>query len=320
MIKKTTLAVLGLAASSFAVAGTMGPVCTPGNVTVPCEARQWDLGVQALYLRSLFDADRSYQSSLTNSSVEAKNDWDWGYRIEGSAHFNTGNDATMTWMHFQSNANNGNFVGLIPISPVVAPFTSGFTRISQDEFDQVNMVMGQHVDVGMVKKMRFYGGLQYAHIRAYATNFYFASPFTALGLPSVSQTDNADYKGLGPVIGVDYAYHFSNEFSLTANGGGSILYGTSRISNGYVGAPLGLVIASRSGKRGAMVPSLEAKLGLNYACNMAMGTLNIEGGYQAVNYFNALQSTGRAGFVGPIADSDYGLYGPYLGLKYVGNA
>ena len=37
------------------------------------------------------------------------------------------------------------------------------------------------------------------------------------------------------------------------------------------------------------------------------------------NYFNGLQTQGLAGFTGSLTTSNYGLYGPYLGLKYVGN-
>ncbi len=324
MIKKTTLAVLGLAVSGFATAGTMGPVCAPGNVTVPCEAQAWDLGVQALYLKSAYTADRAYRPMLQASNTEVQNDWDWGYRLEGSYHFNTGNDATMTWMHYQSEANQGGFVGFFPVPPL---FGSAYVLNRDNEFDQINLVLGQHVDVGLVKKMRFYGGLQWAHIRDNSTNFYASPAPLAPTITGLNQFDNADYKGYGPVIGIDYAYYLTSEFSLTANGSSSVLYGTSRVANGFVGTPANGVVAARAGKKRAVVPSLEAKLGLNYAYSMPMGTLNLEAGYQAVNYFNALQGGGSAGLLlipgaplGNFSESDFGMYGPYFGLKYVGNA
>ncbi|MBL7481627.1 Lpg1974 family pore-forming outer membrane protein [Legionella bononiensis] len=325
MIKKTTLAVLGLAASNFAAAGTMGPVCTPGNVTVPCEARLWDIGVQALYLRQVYDADKAYQHDTLpfRGFREVNNEWDWGYRLEGSYHFNTGNDATVTWVHYQNDSNRDGFVGLIPFSQQFAPLSSPY-RIEDDTyFDQVNLVLGQHADFGLVKNMRFYGGLQYANINDKANSYFYRSPaqLVRLGIDAVYQYEKTDFKGVGPVVGIDYSYDITSAFSVTANGAGSILYGTSRFNYGYVGTPLGAVLLDRYGTKKAIVPSLEAKLGLNYAYAMAQGVLNIEGGYQVMNYFNALQTVGIGGFTTVRANSsDYGLYGPYFGVKYVGNA
>lgn len=326
MLKKTTLAVMGLAVSGFALAGTMGPVCAPGNVTVPCEAKRWDLGVQALYLQSIYSGSKAYQHSLlpTGSVRAVDNDWDWGSRLEGSYHFNTGNDVTIDWTHFSSNKNEIDLAGYIPLNARLVVTNQPVAQYSKDKLDQVNVVMGQHADFGMVKKMRFFGGMQYAHLQIDSTNYFgtrFTSPpYPVLPFSSVSQFDNTDYKGFGPVIGIDYAYELSNAFSLTARGAGSILYGTSRYSNGYVGAPVNLVFASRSNKVRTIVPSLDAKLGVNYAYSVGQGILNLEGGYQALNYFNALQTQGIAGFAGQVTNSDYGLYGPYFGLKYVGNA
>ncbi|MGL6029165.1 MAG: Lpg1974 family pore-forming outer membrane protein, partial [Legionella sp.] len=45
---------------------------------------------------------------------------------------------------------------------------------------------------------------------------------------------------------------------------------------------------------------------------------NFEGGYHVVNYFDALQSQGQS-LTDGVSSVDYGLAGPYFGVKYVGN-
>lgn len=327
MLIKTTLAVIGLAASSYAFAGAMGPVCTPGNVTVPCEANRWDLGLQALYLQSAYGVNKAYEkvaapaSSTVTQFNEVKNNWNWGYQAEGSYHFNTGNDVTIEWTHYSSDSSQFGLSGFMPtLLPFGNPFvTSGFNVINQNRFDQVNLVMGQHVDVGLVKKMRFYGGLQYSNIQANATNFYQVAPLVPI-FTSLSLFDDTDFKGIGPVLGIDYSYDITNALSVTANGEGSVLYGTGRYNSGYVGAPGGLVVISNYGAKKLTVPTIEAKLGLNYAYNMAQGVMNFEGGYQVINYFNVLQTQFLQNLANPLVSTNYGLYGPYFGVKYLGNA
>lgn len=323
MLKKTTLAVLGMAISGFASAGSMGPICSPGNVTVPCEANRWEIGVQALYLKSIFDADKAYAQDSLGLFGQVKNDWDWGYRLEGAYHFNTGNDITIDWTHYKSNVRQRRLNGSVPLFAQVGATNIPYVLSDENRIDQVNLVMGQHADFGLVQKMRFYAGLQYANIQATAHNLYdFTVP---LIVPSVGGTvpslfDNSDYKGLGPVIGIDYSYDITPELSLTANGSGAILYGNSRFNTGVVVNPLGVVLQSVYASKKAIVPAFEAKLGLNYAYAMAQGVMNLEGGYQIMNYFNVLQSQRFQNILNPVGNSDYGLYGPYLGLKYVGNA
>lgn len=78
MLKKTFLAVLGLTANGLVLAGSMGPVCAPGNVTVPCETKLWSFGLDALYLDLNNGNIRGYEA--TAPFARANGDWNWGFR------------------------------------------------------------------------------------------------------------------------------------------------------------------------------------------------------------------------------------------------
>lgn len=339
MLKKTILAVLGLSVSGFAAAGSMGPVCTPGNVTVPCETRLWELGADALYLQSIYGADKAYQlrtNSVTERTETARvaNDWNWGYRLTGAYHFNTGNDVTVSWMHFSTSAQKANLTGF----DAAAIGIPGLRRllnelIDRNRLDQVNLVMGQHIDLSIRDKMRAYAGVQYANIQSTAQN-YLSGPFTLFttisgtAITTASVFDNTDFKGFGPTWGLDYSYALIDGLSVTANGAASVLWGTSRYHSGLVFNEAGIVGQAYASKK-AIIPSLEAKLGLNYAHALGNGVVNIDAGYQVVNYFGPLQTLASspaplatnllAGSTNAISSVNYGAYGPYFGMKYVGN-
>ncbi|HHF0523892.1 TPA: Lpg1974 family pore-forming outer membrane protein [Legionella anisa] len=320
MFKKATIAVLGLAAS-IATAGSMGPVCTPGNVTVPCATNLWDFGAQALYLRSVYGAEKAFQFGTAPLNKELKNDWNWGYFLEGSYHFNTGNDITINWMHFSTSAGQTELFGSLTIPAANVPLIPApFEFINRNRIDQVNVVMGQHTDFSIRKKIRFYAGLQYANIQSTGDNYYITSIVPSLASNPFSKFDNTDYKGIGPVAGINYAYYITDSLSVTANGGGSILYGTNRYHAGFVFTPLHAIVEQISLRKNAIVPSLEAKLGVNYAHATPIGLANIQVGYQVVNYFHVLEEQILPNLFGPVRAVDYGVYGPYFGLKLISNA
>jgi hypothetical protein len=346
MLKKTTLAVLSIALSGVTFAGTMG--CQPGNVTVPCEDKKWDIGAQALYLKPTHTGERVYHPATNEGYYpEDKNDWGWGFLIEGSYHYKTGEDITMNWTHYDNNTDQGPisqtqriFVATgVPATPFVAsaPRTTNFNVSSNTIFDQVNLLKGQHVDVGLIKDIRFFGGLQYASMRFEADNIYIASsPILPNQLPQYSNR-YAHYEGIGPIAGIDYSYEVANGFSITSSAMTSILYGNGRYNSQYVvnfqntdivitNPAFGQIPNNKLSKK-YVVPSLEGKIGVNYAKEMASGTLNVMAGYQVLNYFNALFSQGAAPSVGvlgapvPIPSHyDFALNGLYVGAKWLGNA
>ncbi|KTD38503.1 outer membrane protein [Legionella nautarum] len=317
MLKKTTAAAVLALAGSAAFAGTMGPVCTPGNVTVPCEAKKWDIGAEALYWQPAYASGLGYEFNPEHGFNSIRPRWGWGYRLQGSYHFHTGNDITMTYIHYDKDSDRGGYGGEIPFAFAFEPFRLHL----QNKFDQVNLVLGQHVDISAWKKMRFYGGLQFAKIRLDQTRQFLAIP-PALARRSVTtlqQIRNSDFEGVGPVLGIDYSYNLINGLSVTGNVATSLLYGVDRYVTGYISGPAGVVSAVDKASLRIIVPSIEAKVGLKYTYEWIQGTLNLEGGVQGVNYFNALQSRRPIGQTNYIYTTDFGLWGPYFGATWVGD-
>ncbi|MCW8409130.1 Lpg1974 family pore-forming outer membrane protein [Legionella sp. PATHC035] len=315
-LKKTTLAILALGSSSL-FAGTMGPVCTPGNVTVPCPSTGWDVGGQALILQVMTDNNISLDLDVTPNGVSLDTDlsaqWDWGFQIEGSYHFNTGNDITLTWYHLDTGWNNHEF------NPEFDPdLLVGYGH--KNRWDAVNGEMGQFVDFSANKKIRFHGGFQFASIKRSMHQFAFEAPEVneeELGV-DVGLEGSTQYNGFGPRTGIDMNYVFGNGFGIYAKAATAILVGTSK--HGFdldvFDPATGLLAADFdvSGSRTAIVPELEAKLGASYDYAMAQGDLILDAGYMWFNYFHALNAT-----VLPVTATDFGAAGPYFGLKYIGN-
>jgi len=337
-LKKTALAVIALG-STAAFAGTMGPVCSAVNVTVPCENTAWDLGGRALYLQSSSNAGVYSQTTYTVPSATrgtttyttgSDPKWGWGFQLEGSYHFSTGNDFNLNWYHYR---NSRDFTLASPVSVTNAWFSgsaasaltsltlNSLTATGNSAWDQVNMEFGQHVDFGENKFARFHGGMNFSRVgvngsAAYSESYTTANSTTYAGTRSISAS--SVYNGFGPRVGMDLTYDWGNGLSVYADGALSVLAGTSKSSatnysvstqpTSAAGTFQGTVARSHAN----VVGELDAKLGAMYTYAMAQGDLSLDIGWVFANYMSALQDANQA-------DADFGIQGLYFGLKWVGN-
>ena len=291
-LKKTAVAVLALG-SSAVFAGTMGPVCTPGNVTVPCERTAWEIGGYALYMQPVASGPFGYLGSSTGVFNSSSDNWDWGFALEAGYHYGTGNDINVNWNHLDHDVD-------------FFPNTAAFTHF-EGSWDEVNVELGQVVDFSATNRMRFHGGVQYSRLDANA------GPFVTPAGTVLATGFNNEFNGFGPRAGLDMNYGFGNGFGVYGKGATALLVGTSSFDDYSTGTYI-------SGSRTVVVPQFEAKLGANYTYAMAQGDLTLDAGYMWVDYLNVHNRTfGTTVSSAVVHDGNVAFTGPYFGLKYVGN-
>ncbi len=319
-LKKTAVAVLAFG-SSAVFAGSMGPVCSAVNVTVPCEATAWEFAGKALYLKPQTGSNSGFSPVFESNLVDHAPNYNWGFQIEGAYHFSTGNDLNINWYHLSRSSDRT--IGAQPTSTFTSPLLSApitstvnTASLSVDpKWDAVNIEVGQHVDFGDNKAIRFHGGAQYARLANdtdSSSSITFTSPVAGTFTQALDY--NHTYNGFGPRLGMDMSFDWGNGLGIYANGATAILAGTRSHSFAYSDAVDGVAgnVVTGNLSRTAIVPAVDAKLGATYTYAMPQGDLTVDAGWMWVNYFNA-----RSNVAGDV--SDFGLQGPFVGLKWMGN-
>ena len=325
-LKKTAVAVLAFG-SSAVFAGTMGPVCVPGNVTVPCEATAWDFGAQALYLQPSYSGAFGHNTAVTSNGFTQYNDtspsWGWGFQVEGSYHYGMGSDVDLNWYHLSKSTDNYPSATTTDV-PVSLAYNA------KPQWDQVNLEFGQHVDFSDYSKIRFHAGAQYSRLKNTSSTANTVVSGTAPGVFSslVAESRSISFNGFGPRIGADLSLNWGNGISVYGKTAATVLVGTSHFSgvDGFGRGITRAALGSYGGHNSSIVPELEGKLGATYTWAMMAGDVTIDAGYMWVDYINAhtfpiggsTPVVGTAGFKS-IGTTSFGLDGVYFGLKWLGN-
>jgi hypothetical protein len=272
MFKKTMIAALVLGTCGVANAG-MYQTCKAGNATVPCEGSAWDFGADALYLNA-----REASVNSTNLTTPTSADWGWGFRIEGSYHFGTGNDFNINWARFKKTTTADLTIQGIPFG----------SRDWESSFDIVNFEFGQHIDFGERWDVRVHMGVQYAQVKE--------------DISVNSNFSDSQSSGWGPRAGADVAYDVNNGFSVFGKASLSVL--SAEQEQGITTAG-GVTPATT---RNQMVTVSEASLGVKYDKTMQQGDLTLRVGWETHSFINAFSQF----------NTSPGFDGIFFGAKWVG--
>lgn len=296
MLFKKSLLVLGLAASIGANAAMYQ--CKKGEVTIPCAATAWDLGGDALYMNfgettfgnnAIFTAPQSFNYSPS-----------WGFRIEASRHFYTGNDFNANWTYIKSG--NQNFVDNANQLYANAVNNQPFTESTY--LSMVNLELGQHIDVGDAWDVRVHGGMEITSFSGDVT--------TTLAGNLVRDTWKSNL--VGARAGVNLAYKVWDALSFYTDGALGVLYQSSRLAgpvNGTISSTFfNGATASNMVFNGTAV-STDYSIGLKYAYPVQQGDLITRVGWTGY-YFDPANNTGFL--------QEQGVQGLFFGAKWIGNA
>lgn len=306
-----------LAGMSLSFAGGLGPLCNNEDVTFPCEQSAWAFGVDFPYLQSRIPALGYYGSSVPERKADKQfnhltYDWNWGFKLQGSYYFNTGNSIDVNWYHFTNSQttalpNNLN-------DPFQNKLTQDVTGSNNPRWDEVDADFGQRIDLSKRSELKIYAGVEYVRVR-------FSGGYSAQGLinPSVNFSGNVAvlrdiiFNGFGPRIGANLLYGKIYGFSGYVQTATSALIGQSSFHRKLI---YGQSVMITKGQNDAIVPELQLKAGIQFIYPMAQSDLIIDGGWFFTNYFHIMHEGVASGVVHL---SDFSIQGPYIGLRWIGS-
>tara|TARA_R110002126_G_scaffold1051_1_gene6399 strand:+ start:21539 stop:22507 length:969 start_codon:yes stop_codon:yes gene_type:complete len=317
-LNKFVMAVLVLS-STTVFSGTMGSSCKAVDATTACEGASWDFGARALYLSSAY-SDGDYRYAAMNNITGQYEDFDqktgWGFYLEGSYHYNTDSDVSLNLYHIAKSMKkifDGDFDFFRGREAEAA------VSHIKPQWDALNLEFGQHVSFGENKHVRFHGGLQYARITIKEKLAGENPQGLHDGLAFEFQSKST-YNGFGGRVGADMGYDLGYDIGIYSNFAAAVLGGYDKASDAFIdntGAPF-----KSHASKVAMVPEVEAKLGIKYDYGMAMGDLTLDLAWMWINYFNATQvipSNFLTRTKPETVTGSFGLQGLYFGLHWLGN-
>lgn len=266
---------------------------------------------------------------------------------------NTGINTQGSWTHLSSSDSRS--ITVTPVQQWISPFSQtgpGTANTTYDptgvgqltvahgkvdfDYDAANLDVSTSVNIGSHMQIHLFSGLSGIRIKQKLLST-FQHPSS---LPKISLENTSTYLGMGPRLGFGNTYTLYKDFRFVGELAAGLLFGSMQPAQyKFTGSSSALndigIHANREeiSSKNVMqvVPSLETKLGLNYAYHFNnCYVLTIEGGYTGAIYINVLSSYETNENILPLelgslstgsmkhVQSNFSVNGPYatLSLKF----
>lgn len=326
MVKRVVIALsmLGLAATALAGAPGNNMVIPSGvDLIAPSSTGTWSFGLEALYMQSNSTYQYAPPAGLDVDTViqnkDVGNDWNWG--VEGDISYmfaGSSRDISLSYTHIDFSDSDS--INTTPLPPIIGVGTD--TGHMDQQYNNADLTFGQLFTVGNRVSLHPFGGVQFADIDN-TDKSSFSVPFTIgddTSILNINDKIHSDFVGAGPRAGMDGSVQLGSGFSIVGTMAGALLVGNMDAKVTQVASFLGASATAevKPDSYTAVVPELDAKLGLDYmyAFNPTI-SMNAQVGYQVVNYFNAvdndLNDIASVNSVNNTTDFNY--HGPYFRLQ-----
>lgn len=319
-----SIAGLGLTVSAFAA---YPAASDPTEISIPQLTGGFFIGGTAYYLRpsvTADDLDFFFSTSASGAStfshvntIDPGYTWGWGANI-GYIFPNTGNDVNLSYFQIEpddSGSAADSFVdGGIPIQDAIR-------ATSEFDIKQVDLTLGQYIDVGCRLRLHPIAGGRYLDFDR-TIKFHLVTdvidpedPFTQ----TVDLRRDGSFTGAGPLVGIDGSYYIGYGLGLVGHFDSALLLGDIdddlTILNTISDTPPTTTTTAKVDST-RIVPVVDGKLGADYTFlfnNNANSGLTLEVGYQVDHYFRVIDriSTDALDRHGTM---DFALSGPYASL------
>jgi hypothetical protein len=195
---------------------------------------------------------------------------------------------------------------------------------SRNQYSDIDLVFGQHVDVGARIQLHPFAGVRYASIESRDKALLTSFDSNILGGhgPDTFWPANyvSDFHGFGPRFGSDAAVNLGENVSVRGRVGFAALMGQME-HRGVVAEleedfELEELSAFHTDSKTLMVPEMDMRLGVSYSQDFADGMLDLELGFEVMNYFGAIDKN-IISLTNNIGNpQNFSLQGPYLRVQY----